>query len=131
MERLRRDMNRLFEDRETPYRRGRGFPAANVWMGEDDVMVTAELPGVNPDDVNISVHGETLTITGKRAPETLKEGERFHRRERSHGEFTRTMDLPFRVDADKVAADFKAGILSIRLPRAEADKPRKITVKAA
>jgi HSP20 family protein len=70
-------------------------------------------------------------LTGKRVPEELKEGEKYHRRERGYGRFTRTFQLPFHVEANNVEAVFEKGILQISLPRAEADKPRKISVKAA
>ncbi|MCB0212841.1 MAG: Hsp20/alpha crystallin family protein, partial [Anaerolineae bacterium] len=90
-----------------------------------------ELPGVNPEDIDISVVGETLKLTGSRQPEELGEGSRYHRRERGFGKFTRTFQLPFAVEADQVEAVFDKGILHISLPRAEAEKPKKITVKAA
>src|SRR5690606_3404603 len=106
------------------------FPAINVWMSVEGAVVTAELPGVNPEDVDISVVGGTLTSTGSRQPDELKEGEKYHRRERRFCKFTRTFQLPFTVEADKVEAKFDKGVLHIALPRAEAEKPRKISVKA-
>jgi HSP20 family protein len=102
----------------------------NVWANPDGAVVTAELPGVNPEDIDVSVVGETLTLTGSRTPEELKEGEKYHRRERGQGKFTRTFQLPFPVEADKVEAVFEKGVLHISLPRAEADKPKKISIKA-
>jgi len=107
------------------------FPAMNVWLNEEGAVVTAELPGVNPEDIDISVVGETLTLTGSRQPAELKDGEKYHRRERGYGKFTRTFQLPFGVEADKVEAKFDKGILHIFLPRAEVEKPRKIAVKTA
>ena len=106
------------------------YPAMNVWTNEDGAVVTAELPGVEPDNINIAVTGDTLTLKGSRTPEELKEGEQYHRRERGHGQFTRTFQLPFQVEAEKVEANFEKGVLSITLPRAEAEKPRKIAIKA-
>jgi HSP20 family protein len=102
----------------------------NVWTDEDSAVVTAELPGVILEDLDISVEDNTLTLRGTRQPEEV-EGATYHRRERRHGKFARTFQFPFRVDAEKVDATFKSGVLSIVLPRAEEDKPRKITVKAA
>ncbi len=131
MDRFRREMNRLFENWEPAARTAHGYPAANVWIGENEVVVTAELPGIDPADVSISVHGETLTIKGNRKADELKEGETYHRRERGQGSFTRTLELPFRVESDKVDATFKDGVLKVTLPRAEADRPRRIAVKAA
>jgi HSP20 family protein len=130
VERLRRDMNRLFAD--WPVRAGwstaPGFPAMNAWTNEDSVVVTAELPGVGIEDIDITVERDTLTLRGRREPEELEEGASFHRRERRFGGFNRAFRLPFYVDAGEVKAEFKNGLLTIMLPRAEADKPKKIAV---
>ncbi len=133
MERMRREMDRVFTNfyagpraRVAP-----SFPAINVWTNQDGAVLTAELPGVNPDDIDVSVVGDTLTLTGSRRPEELKEGEKYHRRERGYGKFTRTFQLPFSVEGDKVEAMFGKGVLHLSLPRAEAEKPRKIAVKTA
>ena len=106
------------------------YPALNVWVGEDDAVVTAEIPGVVPDSLDISVADETLTIKGERPEPKLADNATRHRQERSYGSFTRTITLPYRVEAGKVKASYERGILSVSLPRAEVDKPRKITVKA-
>jgi HSP20 family protein len=82
------------------------------------------------NDLEISVVGDTLTLRGVRAPEKLGEGENYHRRERGSGRFTRALQLPFRIEADEVSATLKNGVLNITLPRAQADRPRKIQVKA-
>ena len=133
MERLRREMNRLFSD--WPTRAGLGaapsYPAMNVWMDENSAIVTAELPGVLLEDIDISVEDDTLTLRGDRQPDKQEEAVTYHRRERRYGSFLRTSQMPFRVDADKVEATFRNGVLSILLPRAEEDKPRKIAVRAA
>ncbi|MBN1874681.1 MAG: Hsp20/alpha crystallin family protein [Anaerolineae bacterium] len=131
MERLQREMNRLFTETMSPGR-GRvaaGYPAMNIWANEEGVIVTAELPGVNPEDIDIAVDGDTLTLTGVRHPEALKEGETYHRRERGAGKFNRVFQLPFQVEMEAVEATFANGVLHITLPRAEEDKPRKIEVK--
>lgn len=129
MERLRREMNRLFAGTPT---RGTtpNYPAMNVWANEDGAIVTAELPGIEPDEIDISVTGDTLTLTGRRMPEELEEDEIYHRRERIYGRFTRTFQLPFEVEAKDVEAVYQKGVLHITLPRSEADKPQKITVKS-
>ncbi len=106
------------------------YPALNVWSNEDGLLVTAEVPGVSPQDIEVSVIGETLTLSGARKPDELKEGARYHRQERGYGKFSRTLQLPFPVSVEKIEANFKSGVLSIRLPRAEEDKPRKIAVKS-
>lgn len=131
MERLRREMNRLFASMPTTFE-GTGtssYPAMNVWANQDGAVVTAELPGVDPEDIDISVVGDTLTVTGTRQPDELEEGETYHRRERRYGRFSRAFRLPFEVEAGQVEAVFEKGILNVTLPRAEVDKPKKIAVK--
>jgi HSP20 family protein len=132
MERLQREMNRLFSEMSRGQRltAAPSYPAMNVWTNENGAIVTAELPGVDTTDIEISVQNDTLTLRGSRQPEEMQEGETYHRRERASGSFSRTLQLPFEVQADEVGATFSKGILSITLPRAEADKPKKIAVKA-
>lgn len=127
MQRLQREMNRVFSGMGQPLHEE--LPPVNVWVGEGDAVVTAELPGADPGKVDISVVGDTLTISGFRDAARLGEGESYHRQERSHGRFSRSLQLPFHVEAGKVEAKYDRGILRISLPRAEADKPRKISVK--
>lgn len=105
------------------------FPPVNLWKSEDMAFVTTEIPGVDPEGVEINVIGKTITLSFERKPEELKEGESYTRKERWYGEFSRTIELPFNVQVDKVEAKFSKGILYIELPRVEAEKPRKITVK--
>lgn len=133
MERLRREMNRLFNNypaasgaRITP-----GYPAMNVWTNENGAVVTAELPGIDPEALDIAVIENTLTLSGERTPVALAEGEVYHRRERGYGKFTRSFQLPFNVESHNVQAVYEKGVLHITLPRTKADKPRKIAVKAA
>jgi HSP20 family protein len=133
MDRLKREVDRLFESTLPRARRVRAgeFPAINVWANESEgIVITAEVAGVEPDAIHISVTGDTLTIQGKRQAETAPESAIFHRRERSFGEFSRTFQLPFAVNRDEVDAVVQNGVLKIDLPRAEAEKPRQITVKA-
>lgn len=129
MERLRREMNRLLAT--APAGRMAAYPALNIWANEDGALVTAELPGVDPEAIDISVVDDTLTLKGNREPEEPAEEQTYHRRERGYGAFSRALQLPFAVEADTVEATFEKGVLQINLPRAEADKPKKITVKAA
>jgi HSP20 family protein len=105
------------------------FPATNLWVSENSAVVTTEVPGIDPNALEITVVKDSLTLRGFRKAEELKDGEAYHRKERWNGQFTRTLELPFPVDADKVKARFAKGVLYISLPRAEADKPRKISVK--
>lgn len=106
------------------------FPALNIWTSEDGAVVTAEIPGLAPADIDISVVNETLSLRGSRTQPQLEDGAQWHRRERMFGEFSRTIQLPFRIDSEKVEAKFTNGVLEIKLPRSEEDKPRKITVNA-
>ena len=132
MERLRQEMNRLFTGWPTRAQWGLapGHPAINVWTDEDSAVVTAELAGVNRKDLEIAVEDDTLSLRGSRQPDELEEGAIYHRQERRYGGFNRSFRLPFRVDAGKVEATLLNGVLTISLPRAEADKPKSITVKA-
>ncbi len=106
------------------------FPAVNVWVSGDTALVTTEIPGVDANTLDISVVGKSLTLRGSRSAEEITGDESYHRRERWHGQFTKTIELPFTVESGKVEAKFASGILTITLPRAEAEKPRKISVRA-
>ena len=105
------------------------FPAVNVWVSGDHAVVTTEIPGIDSKSLDISVTGDALTLRGSRNPETLKENESYHRRERWYGQFAKSVELPFAVEPSKVEARFVKGILTISLSRAEAEKPRKIEIK--
>ena len=132
VDRLRRDMNRLFESSlpNVQRRRAPTFPAINVWTNDrEGVVVTAELPGVNPDDIDISVTADTMTLSGERRAEEMAESAKYHRQERTYGKFSRTFQLPFTVDRDKVEAAVNNGVLQISLPRAAAEKPKQIAVQ--
>jgi len=132
MERLQRELNRVFEPFSRGGARGRGeFPAVNVWMGDDTALLTAEIPGVDPATVEVSVKDDTVTLRGNREVERPGTGETLLRQERGAGSFVRSFALPFHVDPATVTAQYRYGILQITLPRAEADKPRRIKVNAA
>lgn len=103
------------------------FPALNVLAGENEVLVTCEIPGVRLEDIELSVSGELLSIKGKREEES--ENGTCRRRERGFGTFARAIKLPFGVEAGEVKAEYRNGVLNVRLPRKESDKPRRITVK--
>lgn len=119
-------------DRFTPTRTAQPvFPAVNVWQGDEAVAVTAELPGVEPADIDISVKENVLTITGERKAPQVPEGARWHRNERGFGKFSRTVRLPYAATDDKVEARMANGVLRIVIGRPEEDKPRKIEIKAA
>jgi HSP20 family protein len=94
------------------------------------ISLTAELPGIDSAQLDISVVGDTLTFNGSRDFEPLREGETYHRQERSGGRFSKTLQLPFQIDAEKVTAKYEKGILKLTLPKTATEKPRKITIKA-
>lgn len=131
---LRTEVERLFGDfsRQTPlagWVPGTQYPAVNVWETDQELFVEAEVPGVKESDLEIFVVGEELTIKGRRS--SAPEGTSFHRQERGVGPFTRVVRLPVEVDADKVDARLREGVLEIRLPKAPTARPRKIQVNAA
>lgn len=129
MRRAQDEMNRLFGGLRFVPRTE--FPPINMWAGESKVIVMAEIPGVSPDQIDITVHQDTVTMRGKRDPETIDGEATALRLERPHGAFVRTVILPFRVDADQVAARFSRGVLTLDLPRPAADQPRQIKVARA
>ncbi|HNB21116.1 MAG TPA: Hsp20/alpha crystallin family protein [Candidatus Melainabacteria bacterium] len=124
MQRVQEQLNRLF------YEEGKSaeFPPVNVWTSPDGAIVRTEIPGIDPEKIDITIVNETLTIRGSRLEESTKDCHSCHRKERGFGQFVRSLQLPFLVDSDKVKASFKDGVLEIELPRAEADKPRRISV---
>jgi HSP20 family protein len=133
MERLRQEMNRLFDQVDRGSESGviTSYPAMNIWSDAEGVAVTAELPGVNLDDLDIAVQGNTLTLKGNRPRLDMGEEVVVHRQERGYGQFRRVLQLPFEVETDQVEAAYENGVLRITLPRAESAKPKKITVKQA
>jgi HSP20 family protein len=104
------------------------FPPVNIWAGADGAVVKAEIPGVSPDQIDVTVHQDTVTLRGKREPEALDSDTIVHRQERPYGPFARAMVLTFRVDADRVAARFERGTLTLELPRPAADQPRRVKI---
>lgn len=127
LRRIRREVNDMLEGFQR--RTGVDFPAVNIWRKDDNLVATAEVPGVDPKDLDVTVRGDMLTIRGSRKPFELKEGEAYHRQERGYGDFVRTVQLPHEVEPDKVSAAYRKGVLTLTLPRAEADKPKRIAVK--
>lgn len=104
------------------------FPSVNVSKDDSSYVVTAEIPGMNPDDLEIQVEGNTLTLKGERKPEQLGEGVSYHRKERLSGTFQRSLTLPSRMDPEAVKANYSDGVLTIVLPVEESARPKQITV---
>lgn len=125
-ERLNRHFNQVFGQAPAV---SSMVPAFNVWANEEGAVVTTELPGVEMESLEISTSGSNLTVKGSKKEEQV-EGGQIVRRERNSGEFSRTIELPFRIDAEKVEASLNNGVLKMTLPRAESDKPRKIEIRS-
>lgn len=129
IERLQREMNRLLADfgrTEAPFHGL--FPPVNVTEDGENLYIRAELPGIQPEDMDLSVESETVTLRGERKKAQTSENVSYHRREREVGRFRRIISLPIRIDADSASALFKNGVLEITLPKAKEAKPRKIQV---
>lgn len=129
LRRFQEDMNRLFGGWAAP--RTREFPPLNLWANEEGIVVSAELPGVAADQISVSVHENTLTLSGRRQPALTGEAVTPLREELASGAFSRTVVLPFMVDAAKVSARSEDGVLLIHLPRPEADRPKRIRIATA
>jgi len=106
------------------------FPAVNIFDEHEGTVVIAELPGVELEALNVAGQGNTLTISGERRRETPADSVGYHRRERPFGEFSRSIQLPDNLDLAKATASCTAGLLTIRIPKAETAKPRQITVQS-
>ena len=129
MARMSRDMERLFGSSRASGAAG-VFPALNVYDTGETVVVRAEVPGIDPADLDINATVNALTIKGERKAEDAAEGASFHRRERGHGSFSRTISMPYDIDPSKVTAGYKLGVLEVTLPKAEEAKPRKIAIRS-
>lgn len=140
IETLRRDIERAFQNVSSvndpffrsaflPGRAARRYPLINLAEDRDHIYIEALAPGVDPETIDLAVMRNVLTISGekRRHAEDIKP-EAFHRSERSAGKFVRTLELPVEVAADHVQAEYKQGILSVTLPKAEAAKPKQISV---
>jgi len=103
------------------------YPPVNVFNEGEDFVVVAELPGVRKEDLDVQVRGDTLRIKGKKTV-AYENKASVHRREREAGEFDRTLTLPAQLDAAKVAAEYRDGVLTVRLPRAESERPRSVAI---
>ena len=135
LDRLRREMDRLF-DRLTEWKpfflrgeEGQWLPAVDISETAKEVIVRAELPGMELDDIDVSLSGNMLKIQGERKQETEEEDENFHKVERSYGAFVRTIQLPAEVDPDGVKATYKKGVLTVKMPKTKAEAMKKIEIQ--
>ncbi len=131
LDQIRREVNRVFSDwprlssgSETEY------PAVRMWHNAHDLILTAEIPGLDTEQLDLSVTPNTVTLQGERQPDVLSEGQTYYRRERQSSSFRRTIELPFEVDAQLTEASYERGVLTLTLHRPEEQKPRKITVQS-
>jgi len=134
LESIRRQMDRLREGLSGGLSRAPSagvFPLLNVTEDDDKYYVRAELPGVAAGDLDLSVTGSGVSISGERKILPPEEGARYHRREREGGKFSRVLDLPTQIDTSKVEARSADGILTVVLPKSEAVKPKQINVKGS
>ncbi len=128
--RLQDEMSRMFDDRL--YRAGESVgwtPACDIYEDEEGVTLRFELAGVDPQDVDVHFENGVLTVKGERKLEKEEKRENYHRVERSFGTFTRSFSLPGSVDAEKIKAETKNGVLTVALPKKAEAKPRAIQVK--
>jgi HSP20 family protein len=128
------EMNRLFDSvfghpAAAPSGERMWIPLCDMWETKDEVVLAFEVPGVSEKDVSLSITGGLLTLRGERrfAQEAVKD-ESWHRVERAYGKFERTLELPIPVQADKVKATYRDGLLTVRLPKAEEVKPKEIKI---
>ena len=104
------------------------FPKVNIWADKNSSILTAELPGIDPEKLDITCKENTITIKGQRQLPELSKGQRYLRNERSQGSFQRSFALPFKVDEDKIKAEYNNGILSVSLPQIEKRQAKKIQI---
>lgn len=129
------EFDRLQDEISGSFFSGGGFtrnhynPPVNVYVDKDDALLTALVPGYEPSSIELSVVENKVNIKGTQKQTEIPQEYEVHRQEIVSKDFSRTVELPFRVDADRVDARFKNGILNVKLPKAEADKPRKISVQ--
>jgi len=132
---IQREMNRMFDNvfrfdtRDADAEFTAWTPAVDIAEHDDQFVVKVELPGVNKDEVKITLENNILTIRGEKKQEKETKKENYHRVERSYGSFQRSFTLPTTVKSDKIDAVYKDGILQIALPKAEEAKPKQIEVK--
>lgn len=130
MRRVQNEMNSLFDGLGTS-RRATVYPPVNFWAGQDSVVMTAELPGLSEKDIELTVKDTIVSIRGTYPDPEEGEDTAWYRRERPTGSFSRSVELPFRVDSDHIEARFQNGVLTIEMQRPEDDKPKRIQIKAS
>ena len=132
LEEMTHRLNRMFSEPGSGEASRRAFwtPAVNVEETNEELRLTAELPGMNIDDIEIEVENNILSLRGEKREEEEKEGRRYHVWERCYGSFERSFTLPRTVKADDISAQFRDGILHVQMPKAPEAKSRRISIKA-
>ncbi len=134
LDRMRQEMDRLTEglSRGAAGASTAGvFPLINLTEDADRFYLRAELPGIRPDDLEISATANSIAVSGERRIAEENEGARYHRREREAGKFNRVVNMPDPVDPDKIEAECRNGVLTVTIPKSEKSKPRQISIKAS
>ena len=133
---LRNHMNRAFGDFYFPTNREEGDlsmwnwnPVVDVYDNDDNIVLKAEIPGIDKKDIEIDVKGRVLTLKGERSSDNEVKEDNYYRRERCFGKFERAFNLPVNVELDKIKANYKDGLLEIEIPKPEEKKPKQITVQ--
>jgi HSP20 family protein len=129
---LRRTVDRLFDNASTDQDWGQSTQwglAVDVAENKDDFIVKASVPGINPDDLDVSYSDDTLTIRGEIKTENEVKEDQYHIRERRYGSFSRSITLPTKIKGDAIEASYQNGVVILRLPKAEEVKPKRIEIK--
>jgi HSP20 family protein len=135
LERMRREMDRLWDSffEGKPAKRGEEagewLPTLDVSETKNELVIRAEIPGIDPKDIDISLVNDILTVKGEKKQEKEEKDENYHLIERSYGSFSRTIRLPKEVQSDKINASYKNGILKVALPKSEEAKKKEIKIK--
>jgi len=127
--RLSREMEQLFSASNEPTRSG-VFPPLNIDDDGESLIARAEIPGIDPQNLEVHATVNSLTIKGERKSEESEERRSYHRHERDYGSFSRSVTLPVDIDPDKVQASYKLGVLEVLLPKSADTKPRKVAIKS-
>ena len=129
MAKLTREMNRLLLEPSEQQAHSGVYPAVNVYDRDETLMLRAEIPGIDPNSLDIQATATSLTIEGEHPEGEGTSDHSYHRAERNRGKFNRTLSLPLAIDPDKVHASYKHGVLELMLPKAESARARKIAIR--
>lgn len=128
MRRLNRLMDETFPSNLSNFSRSGVFPALNITEDKENYYIRTELPGIKSEDIDLQINGNSLTLSGKREAGIDQENVKYHRKERDSGSFSRGISLPNDVDSEKVTASMENGLLTVTIGKAEAAKPKQITI---